>query len=146
GNAGGTRKLVVAPGKITGLRKTITASDGQNGAEQLTGLIETSADLQPGDSGGPLFDAAHHVIGIDTAASAGFVISTAASDSYAIPISRALTIAKQIQAGRSSATVHVGATAFVGVQLQSAGGGGNGVIVAGVVPGSPADRAGLVAG
>jgi S1-C subfamily serine protease len=146
GNAGGARRLVVAPGRITGLGKTIMAGDGQNGSAQLTGLIETNAGLQPGDSGGPLFDAAHRVVGMNTAASAGFFLSSTASDAYAVPVTRALAIAKQIQAGRASATVHVGATPFVGVQLQSTdgyfGGGRTGVVVAGVVPGSPADRAG----
>jgi S1-C subfamily serine protease len=148
GNAGGTGKLTSALGSISGLRKTITASDGQNGAEQLTGLIETTADLQPGDSGGPLFDSAHRVIGMNTAASAGFVLRSAVSDSYAIPINRARVIVSQIRAGRSSATVHVGATPFLGVQLQDTGGigGESGILIAGVLAGSPADRAGLAQG
>jgi S1-C subfamily serine protease len=145
GNAGGARRLTLAPGRITGLARTITASDGQNGAERLTGLIETNTALQPGDSGGPLFDAAHRVVGMNTAASAGFVL-TSSGDSYAIPINRALAIAKQVQAGKGSATVHVGGTPFIGVQLQSADGGQSGLVVAGLVPGAPADRAGLAAG
>ena len=149
GNAGGTRRLITTLGTITGLGKTITASDGQNGSEQLTGLIKTSADLQPGDSGGPLFDAAHRVIGMNTAASAGFVLRSAASDSYAIPINRARTIVSQVRAGRSSATVHVGATPFLGVQLEDTGGffgGESGVTIVGVLGNSPADRAGLQQG
>jgi S1-C subfamily serine protease len=148
GNAGGTGRLTSALGTISGLGKTITASDGQNGAEQLTGLIETTADLQPGDSGGPLFDAAGRMIGINTAASAGFVLRSAVSDSYAIPINRASTIANQIRAGRSSATVHVGPTAFLGVQLEDSGGafGDSGVMIIGVLASSPADRAGLERG
>ena len=48
---------------------------------------------------------------------------------------------KQVEAGRTTATVHVGATAFLGVQLSP--GDGSGVAIAGVVSGSAADTAGL---
>jgi S1-C subfamily serine protease len=149
GNAGGTGSLTVAKGSITGRGKTITAGDGQGTSEQLTGLIETNVALQPGDSGGPLLNAANRVVGIDTAASADFVFRSAANDAYAVPINRALAIAKQVRAGKASATVHIGDTGFLGVQLQASGGYGDGapgVGVAGVLAGSPAERAGLVAG
>jgi S1-C subfamily serine protease len=53
GNAGGTGTLTSASGTVTGLAKAITVSDDQGGSERLTGLIETNAALQPGDSGGP---------------------------------------------------------------------------------------------
>jgi S1-C subfamily serine protease len=142
GNANGNGRLVSARGSITGLRRAITVSDDTGGSENLAGLIETSAALQPGDSGGPLFDASGKVIGMDTAASRGFV-STAA-DSYAIPISKALSVAKQIVAGHTTARVHIGATAFLGIQVQ--GGGEGGLVLAGVVPGGPAEAAGLQAG
>jgi S1-C subfamily serine protease len=148
GNAGGTGRLSTTQGSITALQRTITASDGSR-AEQLSGLIETSAALQPGDSGGPLLDGAGRVVGMDTAAATtvgyGFQ-ATAASDGYAIPIGKALAVAKQITAGRSSATVHVGATAFLGVQVASAAYDGSGAVIAAVVPGGPADAAGLVPG
>jgi S1-C subfamily serine protease len=150
GNAGGTGSLAAAKGTITGRGKTITARDGQGASEQLTGLLETNAPLQPGDSGGPLLNAANRVLGIDTAASAGFFFQSASNDAYAVPINRALAIARQVEAGKASATVHVGNTGFLGVQLQASGGSGDvssaGALVAGVVTGSPADRAGLVAG
>jgi S1-C subfamily serine protease len=142
GNANGSGRLVSARGSITGLRRTITVSDDSGGAESLAGLIETNAALQPGDSGGPLLNASGKVIGMDTAASTGFV-STAA-DSYAIPIAKALSVAKQIVAGHATARVHIGATAFLGIQVQ--GGGANGLVIAGVVPGGPAESAGLQAG
>ena len=71
GNArgkGGTPS--VATGQITGLDASITASDeGSGTTEQLTGLINHNAPIQPGDSGGPLVNPAGQVIGIDTAAS-----------------------------------------------------------------------------
>lgn len=151
GNALGAGKLASATGAITGLRRTITATD-ENGAQQLTGLIETNAALQPGDSGGPLFDGSQRVIGVNTAASVGFSFqTTAATDAYAIPINRAAALAKQIRSGRATATVHIGGTPFLGVQIQDTDGFGDGTataggFVAGVVPGSPASKAGLAVG
>ena len=52
GNAGGTGGTPsVAPGSVTALNQSITASDeGSGSSEQLSGLIETNADIQPGDS------------------------------------------------------------------------------------------------
>jgi len=161
GNAGGTGTLSSASGTVTGLGKSITANDDQGGSEQLTGLIETNAGVVAGDSGGPLLDSAGRIVGIDVAASANTGFQTvAATDAYAIPIGKALTIASQIQNGTSSATVHVGATAFIGVQVEAAissGGGGYpgdgygtptapGAVIAGVVNGGPAASAGLVTG
>lgn len=151
GNAGGTGTLIVTTGKVTGLNRTITVSAEQGGTVQLSGLVETNASLHPGDSGGPLLDANGRVIGMNSAASSGFSFQGAASDGYAIPIGRATSIAKQILAGRSSAQVHIGGTAFLGVQVQTSGyfTGGTykaGELVLGVVPGSPVAKAGITAG
>ena len=56
---------------------------------------------------------------------------------------RTARIASQIDAGRSSATVHVGPTAFLGVEIDP----GNGyAVIANVVGGGPADAAGLAPG
>jgi S1-C subfamily serine protease len=142
GNANGGGRLLSARGSITGLRQSIQVSDDGGGTENLAGLIETNAALQPGDSGGPLLNTSGKVIGMDTAASTR-LISTAA-DSYAIPIGKALSVAKQIVAGHASSRVHVGATGFLGIQVERGDAGG--VVVAGVVPGGPAERAGLEAG
>jgi S1-C subfamily serine protease len=146
GNAGGVGgKPSSSTGKVTGVGRTIVASDGEGLSEQLVGLIRTNAPLQPGDSGGPLLNVAGRVIGMDTAASVGFRLQST-SQSYAIPINRALALAKQIEAGVASATVHLGSTAFLGVSVGPAAGGQAGALVAEVVPGSPADHAGIVAG
>ena len=60
----------VSQGFVVGLGRDITATDPTAGtAENLSGLIQTSAALQPGDSGGPLVSSADQVIGMDTAAS-----------------------------------------------------------------------------
>ena len=101
----------VAPGVISGLDRTIVAIDQSSGLnETLHGMMQTSADVRPGDSGGPLADAAGRVIGIDTAAGGGTVYS-----GYAIPINHAMPIARQIAAGQSSTRIQIGLPAFLGV-------------------------------
>ena len=71
GNAEGQGKITAAAGHVTALNATITASDeaGSTSAETLHGMIQTNADIQPGDSGGPLASSAG-VIGMDTAGNA----------------------------------------------------------------------------
>lgn len=145
GNAGGTGRLVSATGTITGLGKSIVASGEDGSSEELTGLVETDAAIEPGDSGGPLLDRAGRVVAMITAASAsrlGFE-ETAAGDAYAIPIAKALRVSHAIDAGRASARVHVGPTAFLGVEVR---GFSEGTMIDAVLPNGPADAAGLVAG
>jgi S1-C subfamily serine protease len=157
GNAGGQGgEPKVAEGQVTGLSKSITAQDeGSGSSEQLINMIRTDADIQPGDSGGPLTNTAGQVVGIDTAASSAQTqTGTTAVEAFAIPIDRAVSIAKKISSGTASATIHIGATAFLGVQVSSQGTGQQGVpgssssgaAVAGVVQGGAAARAGISAG
>ena len=175
GNAGGTGGTPsAAGGTVTALNQSITASDeGDGTSEQLSGLIETNANIQPGDSGGALVNTSGQVLGMDTAASAGFSFQSNGQSSgtqgYAIPINTALNIARAIEAGSSSTTIHIGETAFLGVEISpsgsSSGGsgggfgsvfGGNsgrnsgssvaGAAVAGVVTNGPAQTAGLAQG
>jgi S1-C subfamily serine protease len=163
GNANGTGSLSQASGTITALDQSITAS-GDNGSnpEALTGLIQTNADVVPGDSGGPLYDSAGDVIGIDTAASSG---STTVAG-FAIPIDTAVTIAHQIEAGTATAGITLGYPAFLGVEVQpdAVAGAGQapvtggaqgpatgivpptGAVIAGALAGTPAETLGLAAG
>jgi len=146
GNAGGTGKLTTASGKVAATGRSITVSDDEGGSEHLTRLIETSARLEAGDSGGPLETTSGKVIGMDTAMSVGSRFTpTAAGDGYAIPINRALTIAKQIESTTSSATVHIGGTAFLGVSLAPTQ-AGSGALIEGVVRDGAAAAGGLTAG
>jgi S1-C subfamily serine protease len=114
GNEGGQGgSPTVAPGVISSLDRTIIASDQSSGlTETLDGMLQTSADIRPGDSGGPLADADGRVIGIDTAAGGSTVRS-----GYAIPIDRAMPIARQIAAGRQGTRIQIGLPAFLGVLL-----------------------------
>jgi S1-C subfamily serine protease len=162
GNAGGVDGTPsVATGTVVALNQSITASDENSGSsEQLTGLIESNAGIQPGDSGGPLVNVHGQVIGVDTAASTGYQFSGPGGSGgsggtgnttrgYTIPIDSAQSIARQIEAGDGSATVHIGATAFLGVAIDSSQGGfssGEGVAIAGVNSGTPAASAGLEQG
>lgn len=83
GNALGEYQNTVTVGVISGLGRTVTASDGTGQAvETLTDLIQTDAAINSGNSGGPLVNAAGQVIGVNTAT------STAAENmGFAIPIS-----------------------------------------------------------
>jgi S1-C subfamily serine protease len=170
GNAGGTGGTPSdAGGSITALDQSITASDDLDGtSEQLSGLIQVNADIQPGDSGGSLVNTSGQVIGMDTAASEGFSFQsssgTAATEGFAIPIDEALSIVQKIESGQGSTTAHVGPTAFLGVLIsasgQQSGSGGyygygsgspggsstSGVSIESVVSGGSADAAGLAAG
>ncbi len=147
GNAGGTNSLTTAPGTITALNQSITASDESSGSsEQLTGLIQVDADVRPGDSGGPLVTTAGKVIGINTAAGSAYRFrggSTTAG--FAIPINTALPIGKQIAAGHASNTVHIGPTAQLGVEVGSSQ-TVSGAAVISVLPGDAAQAANLAAG
>jgi len=147
GNAGGTGSLRSASGTVTGVDRAITVSDDQGGSESLAGMIETNAAVQPGDSGGPLMNAAGQVVGMDTAASVGNGFEQAATSAgFAIPIDKARWIALQIMGGNASATIHLGGTAFLGVEVEEDSYGGSGAVITSVVPGSPAAAAGLTPG
>jgi S1-C subfamily serine protease len=163
GNAGGVGGAPsAAPGKITGIGRSVTASDQVDGtSEQLTGLVQVNADLQPGDSGGALVNSAGEVIGVDTAASTGFQVEQTGGQGFAIPINQALDIARQIESGVGSSAVHVGPTPILGIQAQdfSVAIGrhhrqftqqsiypASGALVSGVMSGSPAAQAGLFEG
>ncbi|HLY84399.1 MAG TPA: trypsin-like peptidase domain-containing protein, partial [Acidimicrobiales bacterium] len=137
----------VTDGTVTALGRSITVGDPSGPAENLNGLIETNALLRRGDSGGPLANSAGEVIGMNTAASAGRGLRSGASTGFAIPINKAKAIADQIKAGHGSSIVHIGLPAFMGVETQPGGSGsGSGAVLSGVVPHTPAQAAGLVAG
>ncbi len=158
GGLGGTPSYVA--GSVVALNQTISAGDQTNpaGSESLSGLIEVNAAIQPGDSGGPLVNRKGAVVGMDTAGSAlngGFGFNPGGSSSsrgYAIPINTALAIVSSIKSGNAVSGVHIGPTAFLGVEFDSATAsiaGANtasGVTIAGTIAGTPAQKAGLAAG
>jgi S1-C subfamily serine protease len=132
GNAGGTGGTPsAAGGTVTALNQSITASDeGDGTTEQLSGLIQTNADIQPGDSGGALVSTSGQVLGVDTAASDGYSFQyngqSSGNQGFAIPINTALSIAHTIENGNASTTVHIGETAFLGVEISPNGSSSSG--------------------
>ena len=149
GNAGGRGGApTTAVGRVTALGQSITATDETGGqAEQLIDLIQVSASLQPGESGGPLYDASGQVIGMDTAGSAVRRSRTASGQGFAIPINDAVAVVRQIESGTSSGTVTLGTPGFLGIGLQDATAGARAAAqVTQVVAGSPAEKIGLQVG
>ena len=137
----------VSQGFVVGLGRDITATDPTAGtAENLSGLIQTSAALQPGDSGGPLVSSAGQVIGMDTAASSRVRFNAGSGVGFAIPIDHALQVVAQIRAGGGTvqSPSPVAQRGYLGVEIQQQG--TPGAYVAGVVAGGPADAAGIQAG
>jgi S1-C subfamily serine protease len=118
GNAEGQGTVTTAPGHVTALDQSITASDegGSTTSENLNGMIQTNADIVPGDSGGPLASSAG-VIGMDTAGNDAN--DQQASTGFAIPINTALSVARQIAGGHASSTVTIGYPPFVGIFVGS---------------------------
>jgi S1-C subfamily serine protease len=141
GNAGGIGGTPsAASGKVTALHRTITASDESgSSSERLHNIIVTDAPIQAGDSGGPLYDASGRVIGMDTAAS-----TSGQRVGFAIPINDALSVAGQIRKGIETSSIHIGYPGFLGVTVTPSS--GSGAMVAGVLPGGPAARAGISGG
>ena len=127
-----------ARGHVIALHRKIVARDVTGESETLTNLIATNAAVEPGDSGGPLEDAHNRAIGMVTAGS-----PSGAPRGFAIPIRQALLYAHTIMKGKSSSTIHVGPTAFLGVVLKDVSGGTK---IQQILPNLPAEAAGLVVG
>jgi S1-C subfamily serine protease len=150
GGKGGTPSVVT--GRIIRLGASVTATDASAGtSERLHGLIGHNAPIRPGDSGGPLVNRSGKVIGINTAASTGSNFQLqGGTQAFAIPINQALSTARQIEGKKGSASVHIGATAFLGVGVLSAEQAkargvqpGSGVVIGDVFPGTAASQAGI---
>jgi S1-C subfamily serine protease len=154
GNALGLSGLTVTEGIVSALNRTATASDPITGkTEHLTGLIQTQAPINSGDSGGPLVNSTGQVIGIDTAVqtSAGAGNAPVQGVGFAIPADTAQALIPKLRSGGMTSSEH----AFLGVDVETMTptlaaqynlAATSGALIVEVFPGSPAQKAGLVAG
>lgn len=140
-------QLVIAIGNPYGLERTVTvgvvsALKRAIGITQYESFIQTDAAINPGNSGGPLVNIRGEVIGINTA-----ILAEGQGLGFAIPINLAKWVADQlIEKGRV-------VRGWLGVVIQDITpdmaeslGVKEGVIIAQVMPGSPADKGGLRVG
>jgi putative serine protease PepD len=133
----------VTYGIVSALDRTMEGGDG-NGTTRYYAAIQTDAAVNHGNSGGPLFDTAGRVIGINSMIKS---VSSASDESgniglaFAIPINQASRIAGElIDFGKARRTV-------IGANLQTSyRGTGGGVRLADVESGGPAAGAGLRSG
>ncbi|MEU1074482.1 trypsin-like peptidase domain-containing protein [Streptomyces sp. NPDC005878] len=143
----------VTTGIISAKNRPVSSSDGANSKASYMSALQTDASINPGNSGGPLLDARGAVIGINSAiqsaGSGGFGQSQAGSIGlgFAIPVNQAKNVAEQlIKTGKPVYPV-IGATVAMdqkgqGAKISPQASGGS----AAVVPGGPADKAGLKPG
>lgn len=149
GNALGEFSNTVSRGVISGLLRSITAQAGTS-SEKLEKLIQTDAAINPGNSGGPLLNLRGEVVGINTAIAAG-----AQSVGFAIPVNQIKKAIGDVKVLGRIVYPFVGVHYSVitpelkiaknlsvdyGVLIISSSG------TPGIVPGSPAEKAGLKEG
>lgn len=150
GNALGRFQNTVTRGIISGLGRTVDAGDGRGNFETLEDVIQTDAAINQGNSGGPLVNLAGQVIGVNTAVSTeGQLVG------FAIPINQAKRAIESVQESGRIILPFLGVRyTLVDEQIQKLNelpvdygavivkGRAEGALA--IVPGSPADKAGLV--
>jgi S1-C subfamily serine protease len=131
-------------GVVSALQRRLTAQSGFT----IEDVIQTDAALNPGNSGGPLIDAAGRVIGVNSQIATGSADDHSnAGIGFAVPINTAKEVIPMLEKDGRVRRAYLGIKGrTVDVSLRAVGEeAAYGVLIAEVVPGSPAARAGLVA-
>ncbi|MEM7331533.1 MAG: trypsin-like peptidase domain-containing protein [Chloroflexota bacterium] len=146
-------QIVIALGSPFGLQNTMTSgiisavdrTFPGNSQFQIPDIIQTDAAVNPGNSGGPLLDIYGNVIGVNTAIESP--VRGSSGIGLAVPSNIVAAIAPQLIQNGSASTPWVGISgsaltpegiAQLGLNIEG------GIVVADVVAGGPAQRAGLV--
>lgn len=150
GNSLGEFSNTVSRGIISGLKRNVTAGSGLGDTEQLSNIIQTDAAINPGNSGGPLLDIDSNVIGINVAMAEG-----AQNIGFAIPANQMKKVIEQVKSTGKISTPFLGVRYIpidktiqdknnlpydYGVLIAR----GSSVTDLAVMPGSPADKVGIV--
>jgi len=150
GNALGEYRNTVTKGVISGIGRNVVAGDGRGSSESLEGVFQTDAAINPGNSGGPLVNLQGQVIGINTAVNKeGQLIG------FAIPVNEAKRMIESYDKYGRIVRPYLGIRyVIVTPELAKANklevdygaliSRGQTAEDLAVIPGSPADKAGLV--
>lgn len=149
GNALGEYRNTVTRGVVSAIGRTIVAGSN-SGSERLEGTIQTDAAINPGNSGGPLVNLAGQVVGINTA-----IDQQGQSVGFAIPVNAAKQVVESVITYGKIVRPYLGVR-YVLINEKIAKDNNldvtdGALVVRGdnrtdlaVVPGSPADKAGIV--
>jgi serine protease Do len=150
GNALAEFRNTVSVGVISGLARSVVAGDSSGNTELLDHVIQTDAAINPGNSGGPLLNLSGHVIGVNVAVAQG-----SQNIGFALPINSVKNAIESVKSTGKIVRPYLGVryvainsemkeknnlTVDYGV-LVKAGASQNELAV---IPGSPADKAGIV--
>ena len=152
GNALGEFQNSVSTGVVSGLSRSIIAGNQLGQAEQLDEVIQTDAAINPGNSGGPLLDLAGKVVGVNVAVALG-----SENIGFALPANVVKAAADSVRETGRISRPYIGVRYIpVNAEIQETNNLSvdYGVLVVrgesadqlAVVPGSPANEAGIVEG
>jgi S1-C subfamily serine protease len=123
----------VTTGIVSSLGRTIEAPNGY----PIANAVQTDAAINPGNSGGPLLDGNGRVIGVNSQIKSGSGSNSGVG--FAVPVSTVKFVVPQIQNGGKVERAYLGVRNGDTQDL-------SGAVVGGVVPGGPAQKAGLQPG
>jgi serine protease Do len=150
GNALGEYRNTVSVGVVSGLARSITAGDNSGKSEILDHVIQTDAAINLGNSGGPLLDLSGNVVGVDVAMAQG-----SQSIGFALPINSVKSAIESVKSTGKIIRPYLGLR-YVAITPELKDKNNlkvdYGVLVKqgttsgelAVIPGSPADKAGIV--
>ncbi len=152
GNALAEFRNTVSVGVISGLSRSIVAGGGAMRPEQLEEVIQTDAGINPGNSGGPLLNLQGEVVGVNVAVALG-----SENIGFALPVNLVRGVVESVQKTGTIVRPYLGVRyTVITPPLKEANNlpVDNGMLVVrgesaqelAVLPGSPADKAGLVEG
>jgi serine protease Do len=150
GNSLGEFRNTVSKGIISGLKRNVDAGDGRGRTETLEAVIQTDAAINPGNSGGPLLDLSGKVIGINVAMAQG-----AENIGFSIPVNEVKDIYQSVKTTGKIARPYIGVRYMIitdefskennlSVDYGALIVRGERITDLAVIPGSPADKAGLL--
>jgi S1-C subfamily serine protease len=125
----------VTQGIVSALGRTITAPNGF----PIANAVQTDAAINPGNSGGPLLDSHGRVIGVNSQIKTNGNSDANSGVGFAVPVSSIKQVVPQIAAGRKIVRAYLGVS-------NGDSPDDSGAVVGTVVPGGPADKAGLQQG